>query len=405
MDDTPVVVVVGPRQSGKSTLAGLLARERNARQVTLDDAGPRAAANADPTGFVEALELPVVIDEFQKAVELLPAIKSRVDRARSGPRRAAGMFLLTGSANVWATLRVSESLAGRAERLQLWPLSQGEILGSRETFIDAVLAGRVAQIAGAPTGRRAVSRALVTGGYPEMLAREAPQRRARWLENYVQMTLERDVRDLATKVQQLDELPRLLGVAAARVSGLLEISGLARDTKLKRDTASRYLTLLELLFLLRRAPAWSRNLGRRLIKAPKLWFPDSGLASVLVGYDERRFESDETPLAGALFENFVASELTKQATWCNADVRLYHLRTAGGSEVDLVIEARDGTIAGIESKLTASVSARDFNGLRHLRDRLGERFGAGIVVHTGPDTLPFGDRLWAVPISALWTPA
>jgi uncharacterized protein len=405
MDDTPVVVVVGPRQCGKSTLAELVAGERGARQVTLDDAGPRAAANADPTGFVEALEPPVVIDEFQKAVELLPAIKSRVDRARSGGRRVSGMFLLTGSANVWASLRVSESLAGRAERLQLWPLSQGEILGRRETFIDAVLAGRVTQIVGAPPGRRAVSRALITGGYPEMLARGDPQRRARWLENYVQMILERDVRDLAAKVQQLDELPRLLGAAAARVSGLLEISGLARDTKLKRDTASRYLTLLELLFLLRRAPAWSRNLGRRLIKAPKLWFPDSGLASVLVGYDERRFESDETTLAGALFENFVASELTKQATWCDADVRLYHLRTAGGSEVDLVIEARDGTIAGVESKLTASVRARDFNGLRHLRDRLGERFGAGVVVHTGPDTLPFGDRLWAVPISALWTPA
>jgi len=178
----------------------------------------------------------------------------------------------------------------------------------------------------------------------------------------------------------------------------------ASDTKLKRDTASRYLTLLELLFLLRRAPAWSRNLGQRLIKAPKLWFPDSGLASQLVGYDEHRFETDETPFAGALFENFVASELTKQATWCDADVRLYHLRTAGGSEVDLVIEARDGTIAGVESKLTASVRARDFNGLRHLRDRLVERFGAGVIAHTGPDTLPFGDRLWAVPISALWTP-
>lgn len=405
MDDTPVVVVVGPRQCGKSTLAELVAGERGARQVTLDDAGPRAAANADPTGFVEALELPVVIDEFQKAVELLPAIKSRVDRARSGGRRAAGMFLLTGSANVWTSLRVSESLAGRAERLQLWPLSQGEILGSRETFIDAVLAGRVAQIADAPTGRRAVSSALVTGGYPEMLARPGPQRRERWLENYVQMVLERDVRDLAAKAQQLDELPRLLGAAAARVSGLLEIADLASDTKLKRDTTSRYLTLLELLFLLRRAPAWSRNLGQRLIKAPKLWFPDSGLASQLVGYDERRFETDETPLAGALFENFVASELTKQATWCDANVRLYHLRTAGGSEVDLVIEARDGTIAGVESKLTASVRERDFNGLRRLRDRLGERFAAGVVVHTGPDTLPFGDRLWAVPISALWTPS
>lgn len=403
MDDTPVVVIVGPRQSGKSTLAALVARERGARQVTLDDAGPRAAANADPTGFVEALETPVVIDEFQKAANLLPAIKSRVDRARSGGQRPAGMFLLTGSANVWATLRVSESLAGRAERVALWPLSQGEILGRRETFIDALLAGRVPAVAGAPSGRGSVSTALATGGYPELLARPEERRRARWLESYVQMILERDVRDLAAKAQQLGELPRLLAAAAARVTGLLDLSGLARDTNLKRDTTGRYLTLLELLFLLRRAPAWSSNIGQRLIKAPKLWIPDSGMACQLVGYGERRFEDDESSLAGALFENFVASELTKQSTWCDADVRLHHLRTAGGREVDVVIEARDGTVAGVESKLTASVRGRDFSGLSHLRDKLGDRFRAGVVVHTGPDTLPFGDRLWAVPTSALWT--
>src|SRR5258705_8232184 len=174
---------------------------------------------------------------------------------------------------------------------------------------------------------------------------------------------------------------------------------------LQRDPARRYLILLEQLFLLQRAPAWSRNLGQRLIKAPKLWLSDSGLASQLVGYDERRFEADETPLAGALFENFVASELVKQATWCAANVRLYHLRTASGREVDLVIEARDGTVAGVESKLTGSVRAGDFSGLRAMRDQLGARFGGGVVVHTGRDTLPFGDRLWAVPISALWTPA
>jgi predicted AAA+ superfamily ATPase len=403
LNDTPVVVIVGPRQCGKSTLAGLIARERGARQVTLDDAGPRAGANADPTGFIDQLELPAVIDEFQKAVELLPAIKSRVDRARAGGRRPAGMFLLTGSANVWATLRVSESLAGRAERIQLWPLSQGELLGPRETFIDRLVAGRVPQIAGAPSGRSAVSAPLVVGGYPEMLARRDARRRARWLESYMQMILERDVRDLAAKAQQLDELPRLLAAAAARVSGLLEIAGLASDAKLQRDTATRYLTLLELLFLVRRAPAWSRNIGQRLIKAPKLWLPDSGLACQLVGYSERRFEQDDSSLAGALFENFVASEITKQATWAEADVRLHHFRTAGGREVDLVTEARDGTVAGIESKLTASVRERDFTGLRHLRDKLGDRFAAGVVVHTGPDTLPFGDRLWAVPVSALWT--
>jgi predicted AAA+ superfamily ATPase len=405
MDDTPVVVIVGPRQCGKSTLAALIAAERHARVVTLDDAGPRAAANADPTGFVEQLEPPAVIDEFQKAPDLLPAIKSRVDRARAGALRAAGMFLLTGSANVWATLRVSESLAGRAERVQLWPLSQGEILGRRETFIDDLLAARVSVLTAAPSGRRAVAAALIAGGYPEILARPDPRRRDRWFDSYVQMVLERDVRDLAAKAHQLDELPRLLAAAAARVTGLLEVSGLARDTKLTRDTTSRYLILLELLFLLRRAPAWSRNVGQRLIKAPKLWLPDSGLASHLVGYGERRFEEDDTALAGALFENFVAAEIVKQASWSDADVALHHFRTAGGREVDLLIEARDGAIAAVECKLAATARARDFGALRHLRDTLGTRFRTGVVIHTGPDTLPFGDRLWALPVSSLWTGA
>lgn len=397
------MVIVGPRQCGKSTLAEVIAEERGARQVTLDDPARRAAANADPAGFAEELEPPTVIDEFQKAPELLPALKSRVDRARSGGRRVAGMFLLTGSANVWSTLRVADSLAGRAERVQLWPLSQGELRGVRETFLDGLLAGRVPRIVAAESGRRAVARAIVSGGYPEMNARRDPRRRGRWMDNYVQMVLERDARDLAAQARQLEELPHLLAAAAARVAGLLEITDLARDTKLSRDTTSRYLTLLELLFLLRRAPAWSRNVGQRLIKAPKIWLPDSGLAAHLVGFDELRFERDDTTLAGALFENFIASEIAKQASWCDTDVRLHHLRSAAGREIDLVLETRDGTVAAIESKLSATVHASDFNALRHLRDRLGERFKTGVVTYTGPDTLPFGERLWAVPVSGLWT--
>lgn len=383
----------------------MVARERSAQQVTLDDERMRAAANADPAGFVEQFEALTVIDEFQKAPELLPAIKSRVDRARSGGRRVGAMFLLTGSANVWGSLRVSESLAGRAERVQLWSLSQGEILGRTETFIDDLFAGQPAMIESAPTGRAEIANAVVRGGYPEMLARTDERRRARWIANYVQMVVERDARDVAAGAQRLEELPHLLASAAARIGGLLDVAELARDAKLARDTARRYLTLLELLFLVRRAPAWSRNLGQRLIKAPKLWFPDSGLASHLVGYDERRLQADETALAGGLFESFVASELTKQAGWADAEPRLHHFRTAGGREVDIVLETRDGRVAAIEAKLTTTARKRDFAGLEYLRDRLGERFRAGAVVHTGPQTLPFGDRLWAVPASALWTPA
>lgn len=403
LGDTPVTVIAGPRQCGKSTLAEQLAAERGARHVTLDEPAQREAANADPAGFIDQSELPVFIDEIQKAPPLLESIKSRVDRARRGGRRADGMFLLTGSANVWGTLKVSESLAGRAQRIQLWPLSQGEIIGHRETFVENLLCGVVPRLADVPTGRAAIGQQLIAGGYPEALARSDAKRRSRWLHSYVETVLERDVKDLTANAQQLEELPRLLGLVAARVSNLLEIAGISRDAAMKPDTTRRYLILLELLFLIRRAPAWSRNLGQRLIKAPKVWVPDSGLASHLVGYDETRFLEDDSGFAGALFENFVAGEVSKQATWCEQDIALHHFRTAGGREVDILIEARGGAVAGIESKLAATPVAADFSGLAHLRDKLGDRFKTGVLLHTGGETIPFGDRLWAAPVSALWS--
>ncbi len=403
LDDTPVVVVVGPRQAGKSTLASVVAGERGARYVTLDDEGPREAANEDPAGFVDDSALPICIDEFQKAPALLPAIKAKVDRARAGGRRPAGMFILTGSANVWATLRISESLVGRAERVPLWPLSQGELHGWRETFIDDLFAGRVPRIANAPVGRSAIAEALTVGGYPEAISRTNPRRRGRWFEEYVAMTLERDVRDLTRNAQQLGELPTLLGLSAARISGLLSSTEIARDASMSRPTVQRYLTLLEQLFLLIRARAWSRNIGQRLIKAPKIWLPDTGLACNLLGYSQDRFEEDETSLAGALFENFVAMELVKQAGWAKTNVRLHHFRTAGGREIDIVLESGDGSLCGVEVKLGATVRTSDFSALRHLQGKLGKRFKAGVVIHTGAEKLRFGPNLWALPVSALWS--
>jgi predicted AAA+ superfamily ATPase len=312
------------------------------------------------------------------------------------------MFLLTGSANVWATLGISESLTGRAERIQLWPLSQGELEGKRERFLDGLLEGDVPRLTGCPTGRAAVSGRLTAGGYPEMLVRTDARRRARWARNYVEMIVERDAHDLTERGQYLDELPRLLELVAARVGGLLETTAIGNAIGMKKDTVRRYLALLELLYLVRRAPAWSRNLGQRLVKSPKLWMPDTGLACELLGYSRKRFESDETAMAGALFENFVAGEIAKQATWSETRVRLHHFRTAGGRDVDVLVEAADGRVVGIEVKLGASPSSSDFRGLAYLRDKLGERFMAGVVVGTGAETLPFGDRLWSVPVAGLW---
>jgi predicted AAA+ superfamily ATPase len=178
---------------------------------------------------------------------------------------------------------------------------------------------------------------------------------------------------------------------------------MGRAIEMKRDSVRRYLRLLELLFLVQQTPAWSGNLTQQMIKRPKLWIPDSGLACQLVGYGEDRFLADETAMAGSLFENFVASEVLKQASRLDQRVELHHFRTAGGREVDIVGEADDGSVVGIEVKLGATPRKSDFSGLAHLRDALGSRFKAGVVVNTGAGTLPFGERLWAVPVAGVWS--
>ena len=395
LGDTPVVLVVGPRQAGKTTLCRLVAERRGARLLSLDDAATLAAARTDPAGFIAAQDGPVVLDEIQKAPALLPAIKLAVDR-----RREAGRFLLTGSADVLALPRVSESLAGRMEVLTLWPLSQGELGGHREESIDALFAA--ANLGGGVAGEaRAdlVARAL-RGGYPEAVARRDPERRRAWFRSYVTTMLERDVRNLA-QIEGLTDLPRLLNILAARSTSLLNVAELSRSVGLPHTTLTRYLALLESAFLVRRVPAWAGNRARRAVKTPRVWIPDTGLLGHLAGLTPARLAEEPTAL-GPLLENFVASELVKQLGWSRTRAQLLHFRTHGGQEVDLILEADDGRLVGIEVKAAATVGAADMKGLTALREVAGKRFHRGVVLYTGQEVLPFGPDLWVLPVSALW---
>lgn len=394
MADTPVVLLNGARQTGKTTLAQAMAATSGARFFTLDDSATLALAAGDPSGFIGNLTGPVVLDEIQKAPDLFPAIKLAVDKDRQ-----PGRFLLTGSANVMTLPRLSESLAGRMEIIPLYPFSAGELAGAAERFLPSLFAGAIARLK-PPSAREDMAARLTRGGYPEATQRKDDERRAAWFASYISTILQRDVRDLA-RVDALHSLPNLLKLLAARASGLLNLADLGRDAALPHTTLARYLALLETVFLVHRLPAWSRNLGQRLVKAPKLHLVDSGLACHLLGTNAARL-SEDRPLLGRLLETFVVGELRKQVSWTDAQTALYHFRTAAGSEVDVVLEKPDGSVAAIEVKASATIAASDFAALKVLRDQRGRQFRAGVVLYLGDKIVPFGDSLWLVPLPALW---
>ena len=401
--DTPAVYLQGARQTGKSTLVQAIAEHRHpARYLTLDTAAVLAAAVNDPEGFVAGLDRPVVIDEAQRAPALALAIKAAID-----VDRRPGQFLLTGSAGVLALPRLSESLAGRMELHTLWPFSQGELRGVRETFIGRVFAPSLVTAdtgpatEAAPETQAALVDRLCRGGYPEAHARRSPARRRAWFDSYVDAILQRDVRDLAN-IERLSEIPRLLALLASRAAQPLGFADLARTLSIPQTTLKRYLSLLETTFLVRLLPAWFSNVGKRLAKAPKLLLADTGLLAHLLAVDAERLRRDTT-LLGHVLENFAAMELVKQLAWSEPACRPFHFRTHAGAEVDLVLEDRAGRLVGIEVKNASSVQRRDFRGLETLATLAGERFVRGVLLYTGATAVPFGRKLHALPMTELWT--
>ena len=391
--------ITGPRQAGKSTLARQL---QSAGVVpnyfTLDDEAARNAARADPDGFALSLPRPAVIDEVQRVPSLMLAVKQILD---NDP--APGQFLLTGSADLLTARVVADALPGRVEYLNLWPLARAEIEGKRDSVIDALLDGTPPRVSGAPKGRAASAELVVAGGFPDALNRN-PRQRARYLRSYVQATLARDLPEIGGVRGDPSKLELLLRLLAARTSTLVNYAALGRALALDEKTVKAHVELLAQLFLLHRLRPWSANLGARQVKTPKLLLTDTGLAAALVGVDAARYSApDQGALAGGLFETFVVMELIKQASWSTTPVELFFYRDSDKREVDLVVESASGDVVAIEAKAAAATTASDVRGLRVLRDKLGERFKTGVVVYSGEHTLPIEDRIWAIPISGLWT--
>ncbi len=393
--DTPVVMLNGARQTGKSTLVqGLFSTSSAPHYISLDDYVTLDSARSDPQKFIESLPERTVIDEIQRVPELMLAIKYSVDR-----NRRPGRFFLTGSANILALPKVADTLVGRIEIHTLWPLSQGEIHGVQESFVDSIFANAALR-SKKQTKLNDLVNLMSVGGYPDVLQRTKTERRSDWFTSYISTLIERDVRDLR-HIEQLTVMPKLLQLLAARAGSLLNYSDLSRSLQINLSTLKGYLSLLHLLFLVVPVPPWFGNIGKRLVKSPKIYLNDCGLLCHLLNCDTKALTDDGT-LLGRVFENFVIMELTKQLSWSRIKAKLYHFRTESGQEVDIVLEAADGRLVAIECKGAITLGADAFKGLKVLKELTGKKFHRGIVLYLGSETLPFAKDFEAVPVSALW---
>lgn len=361
---------------------------------TLDDETTLGIAINDPTGFIRDINF-AIIDEIQRAPNLLLAIKKSVDEDRR-----PGRFLLTGSADILTLPRVADSLAGRMEIVRLLPLSQSEILGTGSTFVQNLYQGTVNQPQHLLLGEALVQTVLV-GGYPEMIKRDDPSRRRVWARDYITTMVERDIRDI-TDIERMPALIRLPALLAHYTGQLINYTQLANELGVDSKTIKKYITLLEQIFIVRQVQPWFRNSRNRLVRTPKLHFLDSGLFSTLLNVTASTFENDRSKF-GSILETFVFSEVLKQTSLLYDTQGVYHYRDKDMNEVDVIIEFNNFSLIGIEIKASATVHVTDFKGLRKIASSEGDRFKVGLVMYDGGQVIPFGDKMFAVPISSLWT--
>ena len=395
LEDTPVVLIHGPRQCGKTTLAHSVGKDLGYGYISFDDDSRRQAAEADPVGFVQSLPDKIILDEIQRLPTLFTAIKASVDQ-----NRRPGRFILTGSANVLLIPKLADSLAGRMEIIQLRPLAQVEMAERTPAFIPKLFANDLLPGSGEqatyPRLGETLAALICAGGYPPAVARKTPRRRNTWYRDYIIAIIQRDVQEI-TRIRNLDILPKLLNLAASQTARLFVAAELASPFALSRPTIREYLVLLERIFLLEQLQPWHSNRLSRLIKTPKLHLSDTGLACALLKINSQALYQDKA-LLGQLLESFIYQELRKQADWHEHEVSFYHFRNKDKVEVDIILQ-QGQQIAGIEVKAAATVTTQDFKGLIKVREASGEQFATGVVLYDGDAVLPFGDRLLAVPIS------
>ena len=393
--DTPVILINGARQTGKSTFCRQLIEDGVFRGplITLDDPTALQAAQTDPAGFLLDLGEQVIIDEIQRAPELFLSIKKLVDENRKGRS-----YILTGSADVMTLPKVADSLAGRIEMHQLWPLSQSELHKKTSAFLK-ILTEVDGRYQNRKTNWAHTVQAIKTGGYPEAVLRTTEIRRDRWFEAYLTAILQKDIRELSN-IEGLTQIPNVLHLLATRAGSTINFSDIARLAGIKNTTFQRYMALLEHVFLLVKLPAWTPNAEGQFVKSPKVLLNDTGLLCYLMGQSTESLLQNRTT-AGLFFENFVTLELLKQLSWSNIPLKAYHFSMHSGAEVDLVLEDRKKQLYGIEIKSRASVTAADFKGLKRLAEFAGKKFQKGIVLYTGDQVTGFGERLQAVPAGNL----
>jgi hypothetical protein len=392
LSDTPVVLIVGPRRAGKTTLVRKLG-EAGRTYITLDDQTVLEAAQSDPIGLIRGLDR-AIIDEIQRAPDLLLAIKKTVDEDYR-----PGRFLLTGSANVLTLPCVADSLAGRMETIQLLPLARAEVEVRTPTFLERLFAGKLQSQRDSIVGDD-LARLVLLGGFPEAISRDSERRRRDWARSYLTSILTRDLRDIAD-VNKLTELPKFVRLLAEDSGNLVNYSQFGAGINVSHKTGQRYVALLEQVFLVAMLQPWFTNALKRIVKTPKLHFLDSGLLAAVRGLTFDRVKADRGTF-GALLETFVFSEVLKLMTASDMRLTPHHFRDRDMREVDIVLERDDGMIAGIEVKARATVKAGDFSGLRALAEACGDRFSFGVVLYDGTEVVPFGDRLAAAPLTCLW---